>query len=871
MTTVGSKSAFRGDIVRRRIPLLGLHFFIVMLVLSVFAGEACAQLGYTVDVLYPQVGQVGTTVDVTIEGNFLHEPEDVLFYQPGIVCTKLVPITELPHFRNGSVRKVDQGRAARLSFEIADDAQPGEYHLRVRTRDNLSELLTFWVTAFPVVQETHPWEDTDSGDKPLRNDSPQHAQPIPLNCSVAGYHPHGPPQDHDWYSVECKAGQRLSVEVVAARLGTWHYGGMNDPAVSIFDNEGQELARNDDNALHTQDPVASTMIPRDGRYTIHLRQQMDYETNMRHYILHVGTFARPGVAFPLGGQAGTSVPVTLLGDASGDLRTVVTMPPRPGPFEAAHTEVYSRRGPGEPKPPSPNRIHVSPFGDVTESPGHQSVDNPQSITGALPLAINGIIESEGEVDWYQFKASKGDRYRVFAYGKTLDSELDPRVWIRPAAGTRSSRQWDEDDSRWEPHDLVGHHYRHQTKRRLDPVFMFEPDADGEWLIGIGDTRREFSSHHIYRVEFQPHVDGAFIHFPAYPSLPSIVRDRIVLFPGQSYCRPVAIQPGFGSTYSKPLQLKAKSLPPGVSIECQPFTQSAGIVPVLFHALPDSPIGAELVDLIVEPVDPADRGRFRGGFVQNTPATNRRGDFAMYFNRTRKMALAVVNGAPFDLRIESPSVPLVQNGELALIVNVERMNGFDGAVYCEMDWLPPGVNKQPPLIIPAGESKGVYRLRASNNAAAGEYQITITGRENAGGNPRTGTGFHYISSPVVALNVGEPYVTVQFDRAAIERETIGTITAEITHHKAFSGQASLQLGRLPFGVEQVEPSPTIQAGDRSAIFQVKVRKDCLVGQYKDIVCEVLVSDGGQQIRQQTGSGILRVDPERQASTTSNTTP
>ena len=202
------------------------------------------------------------------------------------------------------------------------------------------------------------------------------------------------------------------------------------------------------------------------------------------------------------------------------------------------------------------------------------------------------------------------------------------------------------------------------------------------------------------------------------------------------------------------------------------------------------------------------------------------------------------------------------------MNVERKRDFKGAIYCEMDWLPPGVSKQPPLIIPAGQSRGIYRLGATSSATTGEYPIAITGREEAGGNPRTGTGFHYVSSPSVILGVGEPYVTVQFTRSAIERSTTGTITAEITHHKAFSGHATLRLGRLPFGVEQVEPSPKIQPGDRSAIFQVKVTKDCLVGQYKDIVCEVTVSEGGQNIRQQTGNGILRVDPERQSPATLN---
>ncbi len=537
-----------------------------------------------------------------------------------------------------------------------------------------------------------------------------------------------------------------------------------------------------------------------------------------------------------------------------------------GAFEKSFLPIYARDKndgrPTGPKAPCPNRIHAAPFLDAFESAGEHTSDDPQYIDADLPFAINGRITAEGEVDWYRFDANKGERYRVFGYAKTLDSELDARIWIRPAPGNPSKLQYDEDDSRWEPHDLVGHHYRHQVKRRLDPVFMFEPDCDGDWLIGIGDTRREFGPHHLYRVEFQPHVDSAFVHFPAYPSTPTIVRDRIVIRPGQSYCRPVAVQPGFGSKYDKPLQLRATNLPTGVTMHCEQFKQSAGIIPVQFQADSDAKIGASLIDLVVEPVEEGDCENFRGGFIQNNQATNRRGDFAMYFNLTRKMALAVVEGATFDLEIEPPTVPLVRNGELELKARVTRHDGFEGAVYCEMDWLPSGVNKQPPLIIPAGELEATYKLSATGNAPAGTFPISITGRENEGGNVRTAAGFHYVSSPFVTLSVGEPYITVTLARAAIERGKVGQIIAKIEYHKPFAGKALMKLGRLPFGVVQVEPFPTINSGDEAVTFNVQVTSDCLVGQYKEIYCEALIQDGDLEIRQQTGDGVLRVDPARE---------
>jgi len=831
------------------------------LVLAVLFGGQLAGFAadeYLLELVHPQVGQVGTTVEVMVEGAFLQHPEEVLFYQPGIRCTKFESMDTVLSIDNGQRRETEAGRAAKLTFEISKQARPGEYQLRIRTRDGLSELVTFWVTTLPVVMEEYAWIDTDGA----RNDSAESAQQLPRSCTVVGYIPGRLPQDHDWYAVDCRKGERLSVEVVAARLGTLHYGGMNDPAVRIFDSEGKELGRNDDNALHTQDPVLTVMIPRDGRYFIDMHQQMDYEAaRLRHYLMHVGTFARPMVTFPLGGQAGRTIPVSLIGDASGDVRMNVTLPTSPGSFEDSFLSVrHPEAGPTA----WPNELHIASFPDAFESADHNSPESAQPIADLLPVAINGRVTGEGEVDWYRIRAKKGERYRVVGYGKTLDSELDPRIWIHPAPGNSSNRNYEEDDSSWPAHDLVGHSYRHQTKRRLDPVFMFEPDSDGEWLVGAGDTRREFGPQHIYRIEFQPHVDSAFVYFAAYPSTPTIVRDRIALFPGHSYCRPVSIQPGFGSTYAKPLQLRAKNLPAGVTMESSPFKQSDGIIPVLFRAEKGTTIGAALVDLIVEPVDPNDRPHFRGGFIQNNQATNRRGDYAMCFDKTRKMALAVVDGAAFNLEVERPSIPLVRNGELSLKVKVQRHPSFEEAVYCEMDWLPTGVNKQPPLIIPAGKTEGTYKLSAAGSATPGEFQISITGRENKGGNVRTAAGFHFVCSPFVPLSVGEPYVTVNLVRSAIERGTVGEIVGEISHHRTFSGEAVLQLGRLPFGVEQVLPYPTIKPGEVNATFKVKVTKDCLVGQYKDIFCGVAVTDGGQQIIQQTGNGTLRVDIERNVS-------
>jgi hypothetical protein len=44
-----------------------------------------------------------------------------------------------------------------------------------------------------------------------------------------------------------------------------------------------------------------------------------------------------------------------------------------------------------------------------------------------------------------------------------------------------------------------------------------------------------------------------------------------------------------------------------------------------------------------------------------------------------------------------------------------------------------------------------------------------------------------------------------------------------------------------------------------VFEVAAGDDALLGQYKELMCEIIVRQNGQEIRQRTGKGVLRVDP------------
>ena len=252
------------------------RFIFYMLVLP---WVALAAPEYTMNYIVPAGGQQGTEVDVLINGSYIDEPEDLVFYRPGLEVVKFFTTETVLDERSGKPIPFKSDKHAWVKIRIAPDAPVGEHPFRFRTRRHLSPVSSFYVTPYPIYTEAQWYEEA--------NDTREQAEAIQLNTTVFGRTPYGPPQDYDWYEFEAEAKQAISIEVVGQKLGTYHHGGMNDPAIKVFDPSGIELAHCDDSDLLIADPVLSFITPSKGTYTIRMYQQMDYETSARYYLMHV--------------------------------------------------------------------------------------------------------------------------------------------------------------------------------------------------------------------------------------------------------------------------------------------------------------------------------------------------------------------------------------------------------------------------------------------------------------------------------------------------------------------------------------------------------------------------------------------------------
>ncbi len=127
--------------------------------------------------------------------------------------------------------------------------------------------------------------------------------------------------------------------------------------------------------------------------------------------------------------------------------------------------------------------------------------------------------------------------------------------------------------------------------------------------------------------------------------------------------------------------------------------------------------------------------------------------------------------------------------------------------------------------------------------------------------RDGANRTYVSTKPFKLLVAEPHIDAKFAHSSIERGRTANITVKLNNLKPFEGKAKATLGRLPRGVELVEPIREISAEEKEVTFSLKAANECLTGGYQGIKLDLIVTEEGHAVRQLSGFGTLRIDAER----------
>lgn len=743
----------------------------------------------------PRGGKLGTEVEVRLLGERLTEPEEILLYHQGITVKSLT--------------KGKDGKSVKAVLVIAPDAPMGEHPMRLRCKDGITYMRTFWVGQFPTVMEARSEDKT----KDL-NDTFNEPQKVDLNVTVQGV---ADREDDDYYVVECKKGQRLSVEVEAMRLGRV----MFDPYLAILDKHRFELAVNDDSPLLKRDCAASIIIPEDGPYTIVVRES-SYEGNPdSQYRMHIGTFPRPRAIFPPAAKPGEEVEFSFIGDAKGTLKKKIKVGKVPFP---AFVEDAGQSS------PSGNMVHVSSLDYLNETEPNENykqacpLENPPK----APFAFHGVLSSPEDRDFFRFQAKKGENLRFQVLARELRSPLDSVLSIRQAADNKYLQANDD-----------------QTQGIPDSRLDYEIPADGVYVLEMRDQLKRGGPDFVYRIELQNRAPSIMATLPQADRVDT-QKDKMIHIPRGNR---LAIAPNITrSNIGCEVTFHAPELPAGVTFEAASVSRSISDFPILFEAKADAPIAGGLYRFEIE--DP--KTKLRGPFTEKISHlyVNNQGDYQV--TDTEKISIAVIEEAPFHLELFAPPVPLVRNGTMTLKVTAKRAENFTKKIKVKLPWKPPGVGAPNEVEIPEGKDEVDLILNANGDAPVSDWQLLVTGEAV------TDQGLVRVSSKFVDLKVAEPFVQLSLAMAATNPGKNTTVLATVEQLESFSGEARVILQALPHGVKSSEIKITEKSGEIS--FPLEVAADARKGKHSNLFCQVIITQNGHPIPHNVGhGGTLRIDP------------
>lgn len=743
----------------------------------------------------PRGGQRGKDVDAVFSGNRLADAEEIISYNPtGIKALEF---------------KAENPTTLKVKLHIEPGCQLGEQLFRIRTKSGISYARNFFVDQFPSVEEKEP------------NTLLEQAQPVTAGITITGVAKN---EDTDYYRIECKKGERLSVEVDGIRLCTNFW----DPYIAILNSKKFELATCDDSPLGIQDGHASVIIPEDGTYFIEVRDSSYAGNDGAQYRVHVGAFPRPTVVYPPGGKAGTEVAVTYLGDAGGPIQQKVAVPNTPGEVLPLFAQANSLSAPSA----NPFRItNLDNFVEAEPNNNHAEAKAKQTAPPAAPIALNGIIEKAGDEDWIKFTAKKDQKFDVIVYARSIRSPLDPvlEVFNKDGGGLGGN-----DDNGANPDSKIG---------------GWTAPADGEYYVRIRDHLARGGPDFVYRVEIAPPEVGLNAYISRYDRYDTQQWVQTSVARGNRHAIQVHVDRiGCGGDVG----WLCANLPPGLKLESEIIPGAVADHIMILSAAADAPLGAALLQMTPKLNDPKAApvtGRWFNNieFVQGEPNGT-----PYIISRLRSYPVAVVEEIPFTIDLVPPAVPIVQSGTMNLKVKATRKGDFKAAITLRMLWNPPGISAPGTVAIPEGKNEMDYQITASGDAQVNTWKIAIRGETDAGAGPI------FASTALTPITVAPPYFTMKMEMASTEQGKPAELFCKLEVTKKWQGKAKVNVFGLPAKTSTVEKE--ITADDKEIRFPVTTAPESPTGKHQNLFCQAVIEENGIPIPHTVGQGgVIRIDP------------
>lgn len=767
------------------LPLALMHLLILLQAGSILlpAGSAEGQepgLSHAT----PQAIAPGQTADVTFHGSNLAGATGLWTSFPATV--ELAPDIE----NNGN-------DAAKVTYRITvpADTAVGIGGVRLWTKGGVSNPRLFLIDDLPTV--------FDNGQNKTRETAQEITLPVAIDGTCEA-------ESFDFYKFNGHAGQRVSCEVIARRLGT-----PLDPVIRLLDSSGKELAYSDDEGGIAVDSRLALTLPADGQYLIEIRDIRYHGGGDHRYRLRVGDFPLANTAYPMGGQKGSSPMVTVMGPEPSLPRQNIAIPADPG-TEQISVGVKRPGGGG-------SALLTMVAGDVPEEVEFEPNDQPdQASVVSLPSAVNGRFDVAKDRDYYQFDVKKGQRFVFRGMTRQLGSPSDIFMQLYKSDGAKLAEAEDAGTS--------------------EGVIDYTFPEDGTLRLMVEDLHRRGGSEFAYRVEIKPFEPGFSLAAEA---------ERLNVPKGGVFVVKVTCA---RRGYDGPITLSVAGAGEGLALAGNVIPEKKNET-TLNVTVPSAIEQGQLLNIrIVGKAQIGEKeftatastmGPLRGAFsgLPNPPAS-----------LDGVIGLGVAGPFPdfFKLLVDGGHVAYPQLvGKTTLKVKTERLNKFDGPINLAVDGLPAGVTAE---VKPIEKGKGEIDIAVSGVAALaeGDYPIRITGTAAHQNQPKT------VVLNDVILRVVKPLAVQLAPAGPLTAGATQKLKVVLTRYGEEKGPVTVRLENLPPGVSGPE-GITIAEGQNEIDVDLTATADANVGMCDKLYAVVHGTVSGRSIVAQSATAALEVMP------------
>ncbi|MFO1092391.1 MAG: hypothetical protein U0992_03630 [Planctomycetaceae bacterium] len=467
--------------------------------------------------VFPAGGPRGAVVAVNLGGCNLNQECSWEFDGPGIEAN--ARLIRVPHTtwiegpvlsHSDSQAKEDYPKDYAGRVVIANDAPLGVHHWRVWTSQGVTSTMKFVVGELPEIVE----QEIDGEPIPV---------PVTLPVTINGRI--FPREDVDIWTLTAAAGESITCEVHAARLGYPLIA-----RVEVLDPDGRRIAEGTHNVRADTRVQFRAIQP--GTYQVRIHDVRYAGSQCHVYRLTITQQPCVDAIYPLGGRAGAVTPFQLLGQGVPTMPVDVMLDENI--LQTSTASAAWKRFPIADVLTNPVLV------DVGRLPEYLEPDAPTSNVSSsveLPAVLNGRIRSPGESDAWSFAGKQGETWRLDLMAARLDSPLDSVLVV---------------------HDVGGRELLHADDigpGETDSQAVFTVPADGVYTIRVAD---QFTSRGGERFAYR-----LFVTSPPTPDFQlQLGGDALAVNRGAEASFKVTAQRIGG--FDGEIQLQCDGLPPGVA-------------------------------------------------------------------------------------------------------------------------------------------------------------------------------------------------------------------------------------------------------------------------------------------------------------------